>query len=134
MSQPASAFNFAALGKALGDESARLRWGAATSPAAQSNLDKLYRRVVEEHNTLRKWQAAMHSVMQTKPFQFAKDEDGDVDYTRVRPPPPGAPAVSADVRVLQAYELKALEEAIEAQRETLEEAMGEYVLTKLQSV
>ena len=54
-----------------------------------------------------------------------------MDYTKLLRVHPGAPAVSVEVRSLRAYELKALKEAVEAQRETLEEAMAAYVDTKL---
>ena len=62
----AAAFNAAMLSSVLGPECARLPWGNALANGSEEKLAKLYRRVVEEHATLRTCQAYLAGVMEVR--------------------------------------------------------------------
>ena len=115
---------------------ARLAWGAEPSRAAEARLAAAYDRVREQYNTWVAAKSVLDAVEKQGIATFRFDED-EPDHTKLvgsKLPKDSPDGRKLTEEVLGAFEHLALKNAMDEQRESLEEAMAEYVDLKLKLV
>ena len=116
---------------------ARLAWGAEPSRAAEARLAAAYDRVREQYNMWVAAKSVLDAVEKQGIATFRFDEDEEPDYTKLvgsKLPKESPDGRKLTEEVLGAFEHLALKDAVDEQRESLEEAMTEYVDLKLKLV